>query len=261
MQRLLITWTCLTLAGLFLQSRDIPKKGNTFTVYINFEDYSVRANVLYDAAKVKAKMGHMYYWYGNNDIKITDGSFDGKLLHGEYKSFYRNMNLKEQGNFNNGLKDGVWKSWYDDGKIHELTNYKKGKEQGVHDSYDEQGNITCKTNFKNGIKNGKMISYQKGKIDTIIKYKNGEVQTPKPAKPNTKNKTQNDSAKSKLKKTVGAKDTVANTRKSSFSIKNIFNKKGKADAEGERKKDKPAADKKAKPKSKKKPVAPATKNP
>ncbi len=227
MQRFFIFLTCFTLAGLLLQFRDVPKKTNTFTVYINFENHSVRANVLYEAGKIKSKMGHIYYWYANNDIKKTDGGFDGKLLHGEYKSFYRNMNLKEQGSFSYGLKDGAWKSWYEDGKIHELGNYKKGKEQGEQAIYDAQGNIVSKTNFKKGIKQGKTISYQNGKVDTIVNYKKGE---PEPAKRvKSKSETQknklNDSTKSKISKTNGAQDTIAKTPKSSFIIKKIFHKK------------------------------------
>lgn len=132
MLRIFIITTCILIAGIFLQSKDVPGKSNTFTVYINYEEYAVRANVLYEAHKVKTKMGHFYYWYSNNDIKKTDGSFDGKLLHGEYKSFFRNMNLREEGKFNYGLKDGTWKSWYMDGNIHEVSNYKKGKTHGVY---------------------------------------------------------------------------------------------------------------------------------
>ena len=236
MLRLIIIGGCFIIAGLFLQSKDLPERSSTFTVYINFEDYSVRANVLYDADKVKTKMGHMYYWYVNNDIKKTDGSFDGKLLHGEYKSFFRNLNLREQGSFVYGLKDGTWKSWYLNGNIHEIINYKNGIENGALEIYDEQGIIVSKTNFKNGKKNGKMISYEKGKIDTIISYKHDQPDSPKPKKShlNSKNKKQKDTTKSETKKVIEAKDTIAKTPKSSFNIKKIFNKEKKIDEKNKR---------------------------
>lgn len=221
---------CLSIAGLFLQSKDLPEKSSTYTVYINFENYSVRANVLYDAAKVKAKMGYIYYWYVNNDIKNTDGSFDGKLLHGEYKSFYRNLSLMEQGNFNYGLKEGAWKTWYADGKIHEISNYKKGKENGEREVYDEQGNKVSNTHYKNGVINGKVIIYQKGKADSVASYKNGDIQLPKASKTKEpKKQKQKRDVKSKEKKPAQPKDTTAKPLKSSFKLKKIFNKSRKAE--------------------------------
>lgn len=228
MLKSLIISTCFLIAGFFIQSKDLPEKSTTYTVYINFENYSVRANVLYDAAKVKAKMGYMYYWYVNNDIKNTDGSFDGKLLHGEYKSFYRNLSLMEQGNFNHGLKEGSWKTWYTDGKIHEISYYKKGKENGEREVYDEQGNKFSKTHYKNGVIHGKVIIYQKGKADSIAIYKNGDIQLPKASKTKEpKKQNRKDSVKSEVKKPAPVKDTIARSPKSSFKLKKVFSKSEK----------------------------------
>jgi hypothetical protein len=243
---------CFFIAGGIPVTNGKSEKSGTYTVYINFENYSVRANVLHDAPKMKAKMGRMYYWYVNNDIKKTDGSFDGRLLHGEYKSFFRDMNLREQGNFKYGLKEGEWKTWYNDGKIHEIAIYNNGKEHGTQELYDTEGNIVSKTNFKNGIKHGKMMLYQKNKIDTIIIYKNGEPQPP--AKSKIKSipgkEKQNDSVKTKVKRVNEVKDTTAKTPKSSFTLRKIFNNPKKADTELTKEKNK--ADVKKNPPLKKK---------
>jgi hypothetical protein len=220
----------ILITGMFLPVNGIPEKTSTYTVYINFKDYTVRANLLYDAGKVKAKNGHVYYWYINNDIKKTDGSFDGKLLHGEYKSFFLDMNLKEQGVFNYGLKEGIWKSWFANGKIHEISMYKNGLEHGVHELYNEDGNLLAKTEFKNGVQNGKSIFYKNEKIDTLITFKDGKPKPARQAKTHQKfkkNETK-DSAKTNKVDRKKTQDTVANTPKSSFKIKNIFNKKEKA---------------------------------
>jgi hypothetical protein len=212
------------VAGLFLQARDLPVKSDTYMVYINYENYSVRANVLYNAKKVKAKMGRMYYWYANNDIKNTDGSFDGKLLHGEYKSFFRDMGLKEQGNFNYGLKEGEWKTWFNDGKIHERINYEKGKAEGIEELYNEQGEIVSRSHFKNGVRNGKTIIYRKGKSDSLVLYKNGEVQFPPATKSRIK-KNKTSMAETGIKNdSVRGKDTVAEEQKSRVTLKKVFNK-------------------------------------
>jgi YD repeat-containing protein len=225
MSRLVPPGLFLLVAALFFQSKTLSEKP-TYTIYINFEDYSVRADVLYDDAKVKPRMFRTYYWYMNNDIKNTEGSFDGKLLHGEYKSFYRNYNLREQGNFNYGLKTGKWQTWFINGKIHELLQYKNGLQQGLQEVYDDQGNIVSRTDFKNGKQNGKMIFYKNNTIDTVITYKNGLPRLTK-TRLQAKNKKQKDSLQKGNTKTNQAKDTVTNTPKSSFLIKKVFNKKTK----------------------------------
>jgi hypothetical protein len=219
--------TYFLVTGLLLQSRDLPEKSDTYTVYINFENYSVRANVLYDAKKVKVKTGRVYYWYANNDIKNTDGSFDGKLLHGEYKSFFRDMGLKEQGNFKYGLKEGEWKSWFNDGKIHEIKNFAKGKTDGIEKVYNEQGKIVSRSHFKNGVREGKTIIYKDGKNDSLVIYKNGEVQLPKTPKQKTEKKKK-DIPKNGVRKTVRDKDTIAGERKSRNNFKKVFNKTKKS---------------------------------
>src|ERR1041385_2738163 len=92
----LLPFECFFISG----SKDFSEEqSKTYIVYINYRDYSVHASVLFDNGKVHPKIGYTYYWYSDNDIKATDGGFDGKLLHGEYKSFYLDKNLKEQGNF------------------------------------------------------------------------------------------------------------------------------------------------------------------
>lgn len=219
--------------GFFLHARDFPEKSNTYTVYINYEEYSVRANVLNDAGRIHPKMGHTYYWYAENDIKNTQGGFDGKLLHGEYKSFYRNRNLREQGNFSHGLKEGVWKTWFVNGKIHEIMNYKNGLEQGAQEIFDEAGNIISRTNYRNGLMNGKMVSYHNGELDTTIVFRNGKPQPAKLPKPNRKmengkNKitTEKDSTKSGEQK-----NSKGENHKPGFNLKNIFNENDKQKVE------------------------------
>ncbi|CAN5882498.1 hypothetical protein BH11BAC7_BH11BAC7_16650 [soil metagenome] len=242
--------TCLFVAGLFLQSRNYPVKSDTYMVYINYENYSVRANVLYDSKKVKTKMGRMYYWYINDDIKNTDGSFDGKLLHGEYKSFFRDMGLREQGSFNYGLKSGVWRSWFENGKIHEIINYQKGKEHGTQELYNEQGEIVSKIHYKNGMRQGKSIVYKNGKNDTVIIYKNGKAQLPNPDKIHSKSEKNNlkDTTESQNKKSHAVKDTTAVNPKSSNKFRKIFNKQKKSNP-GK----KPAVEKETEPIKKNKP--------
>jgi hypothetical protein len=150
------------------------KEQKTFTVYINYDSYSIRAEVLKDPVNIHPHEGCTYYWYSSNDIRSTENGFDGKLLHGEYRSFYRDLNLKEQGAFSKGLKTGIWKTWFPGGKIHEIIQYKDGNKNGVMQTFSETGYLESETDYKNGKINGKEVLYKEGKQDTILKYKNGQ---------------------------------------------------------------------------------------
>jgi antitoxin component YwqK of YwqJK toxin-antitoxin module len=96
--------------------RDKEFQDKTYTVYLNYPAYSVRASVLHHNGKVKPREGYTYFWFGSNAIHETQGGFDGKLLHGEYKAFFLDNQLKEWGSFSNGLKTGEWKYWHTNGK-------------------------------------------------------------------------------------------------------------------------------------------------
>jgi len=74
----------------------------------------------------KAKANLFYYWYGANEIHVTQGGFSGKLLNGSYTEFYLNKNLEEQGSFKKGLKNGTWKRWNEDGTLNQVTQWKNG---------------------------------------------------------------------------------------------------------------------------------------
>jgi len=82
------------------------KPKETYTVYINYPDYSIRANVSNTDKKVEAKETLTYSWYASNKMLQTKGGYEGKILDGPYISFYLSGNLKEKGTFKMGLKNG-----------------------------------------------------------------------------------------------------------------------------------------------------------
>lgn len=206
------------------RATDSPEKEKTYTVYINYPEYSVRASVMRENKSVHPKQFRTYYWYANNDIKTTDGGFDGKLLHGEYKSFYRDLNLKEQGRFVNGLKEGNWITWFRNGKIQEILHFKNGLINGYSETFDEAGKLIRKSDYRNGILHGKTIIYLNSTKDSTIIYRNGEPKlrvdkkdvktkttshkeqsTVKQGKDTTVNKTKSIPAEKKLKKNISTK--------------------------------------------------------
>jgi hypothetical protein len=198
MTRKHILFFSLPLFLLFISGKDPMNSSSTYTVYINYTDHSVRAQVLKEPGKTHPEKGHFYYWYMNNNIKMTDGGFDGKLLHGTYKSFYRDLSLMEQGEFVHGEKSGEWISWYENGHIHEVSHYKNGLLSGKYELYNEDGSIKERSEYSKGELNGDRILIEKGLPDSVIHYKHGSIAQQK---------------YSRKKKSLATKDSIPPTLK------------------------------------------------
>lgn len=142
---------------------------------INYADHKVTLHVLPADRTLKyTDLTKSYYWYGGNQIKITQGGFSGKLLHGLYSCYYENKNLREQGNFNMGLKSGEWKNWAEDGKLISDVTFLNGVPDGDFYNYDSRGELIEKGRNVNGKLEGDFIKYQ-GDSTQYIKYKHGIV--------------------------------------------------------------------------------------
>lgn len=89
--------------------------------------------------KPKVRESDYYYWFKADTILVTRNGFDGKLLHGEYKSFYPNKNLKESGLFEYGLKQGEWKNWYSNGELQSVCRWRAGKKEGEFREFTQNG--------------------------------------------------------------------------------------------------------------------------
>lgn len=144
-------------------------------VYINYPDYTVKAQVMPLKSRVNTDKEYTYSWYAFNKIMETKGSYDGKLLNGIYKSFYLNNNLKEQGNYKKGLKSGKWTCWFENGKTKEISYWKNSMKNGGSTMFDETGVELKRSNFKNDKLNGHVIEFKADTIFSDQKFKNGRV--------------------------------------------------------------------------------------
>src|SRR3954463_14354625 len=81
------------------------RQKGSYTVYLNNATGSIKAEVVFENKKVKAKEELTYSWYASNKIFETRGGYDGRMLDGPYTSYYLSDNLKEKGVFKNGVKD------------------------------------------------------------------------------------------------------------------------------------------------------------
>lgn len=150
------------------------KQKDTYVVYINYPDYTIKTSVSNATKKINVKESLTYFWYSSNKIIQTKGDYDGKLVDGPYTSFYLSSSLKEKGNFKKGVKDGKWISWYENGKINEIINWSRGRRSGEYKKFDANELVSVTAYYKNDKLNGIQTIYTNGEIDKKIKYRNGK---------------------------------------------------------------------------------------
>jgi antitoxin component YwqK of YwqJK toxin-antitoxin module len=211
--------------NLFSQKEIEPERIKAFNITVNYDTYTVKTQMLKDVKKVTVDNDLTYLWFNAHKILETKGGFDGKLIHGYYKSFYLNNQLRESGEVKYGLKHNVWKNWYPDGKLKEVITYKKGRKNGYYELYNELGEIMAKGSFKNDLLHGKFYTYDtRGNITATKKYKNGNEVIPKPKKEKVKKEadTQKSEEKPEIKKEKKVKKRPLLNR-----FKKLFRKKDK----------------------------------
>ncbi len=168
MKRILILFFCLFQYNGYCQEK---VSITTERVTLNKTDYNLQFYVCKDCV-TKVNKELYYYWFKANEMLITKGGFEGKLLHGQYIEYYISKNLKSKGNFLLGLKNGEWIDWYENGEIKEINNWNLGKKHGKYIQYSKQGKIISEGAYKNGLLNG-TIKVIKEDTVSIKKYKNG----------------------------------------------------------------------------------------
>lgn len=117
--------------------------------------------------KVKTKMDRWYHWYHSDELHLTAGNFSGRLLDGDYTSFFIDGTLKEKGEFKMGLKTGEWMMWYKNGQVKEVADFKKGEKHGDYASFDQKGNVMIEGVFKKGTYAGLKKSTWRQFVDFI----------------------------------------------------------------------------------------------
>jgi hypothetical protein len=145
---------------------------HSYVANINYSDYTVKATVCL-GCKISPVKTREYHWISYHNIKITQGGYDGRLLHGPYTASYLTEQLKEKGNFNNGLKHGEWATWYINGKLKTIGHWDNGLREGVFLEYDANGRKLLEENYKKDRLHGKSFVYNGSGYDER-KYRHGE---------------------------------------------------------------------------------------
>jgi hypothetical protein len=163
------------MAYMFSQKYTEPGKSTQFNITVNFDDYTVKTQILGQEKKVCVEDSKTYMWYASRKIVETKGGYSGRLIHGTYTSFYLNDQLRDKGYIKYGLRDKEWRYWYPDGKLKEIIRWKSGAKHGRYLLYNDLGELMAKGNFKNDKLHGAFYTY--GGRKTVLekkRYKNGE---------------------------------------------------------------------------------------
>ena len=145
--------------SILAQNISDPNKIVMNRIYVQYSDSIVETHYYSGEKKIKEKDNLVYYWYAANDIKQTQGAYEGKILHGACVMFYNNKDLLSKGSFKYGIKTGVWKYWYKGGKLKSKEIWKNGILSGVKMSYNKNGTVQTKATYKKGILHGWTYHY------------------------------------------------------------------------------------------------------
>ena len=116
-------------------------------------------------------------FYANGNKKSTSSyqpKSDGGQLHGPYKEFFSNGQIKLEVNYINGNKEGLMVIYYEDGRIRERSNYKINKLHGLKETFHKnpypfQQQLETRTRYYKGTKQGIDEKYH---YDGTLLYKN-----------------------------------------------------------------------------------------
>lgn len=183
------------------------KQPDDQTFYITNDSLSHKLNAKTVKKPIKTIPTAYYTWFKYNQVFITQGGYDGRILDGNYTCSFKNSSLKIKGVFKNGLKIGTWYEWFPDGKLKEISNWKNGQKNGI-TFYYEKGLLTKSETFKNDILNGKVIKYQNG-ITNSFYYRNGVIKSSHSSKAKVKRGMTNTKKHESIESKTMAKDSCA----------------------------------------------------
>lgn len=164
---------------LFAHAQNTQKKYFDASLYnhtINYDDHKVVFQVIPSAYSIaEIDLDKKYAWYSSNQIRVTQGGFSGKLLHGGYSDYYLNKNLKEQGVYDRGLKTGLWKNWQENGVLQSTVTYAAGIASGRFKKYDANGRLSEEGKYTQGVINGRLKKYSGKDSVQVVKYRDGKI--------------------------------------------------------------------------------------
>jgi hypothetical protein len=122
--------------------------------------------------------GEYKAYYENGNIKMTQNYVDHNLS-GDCIYYYENGNVELKYNYVDGKRQGESVGYYENGNIKETENYVNDYIRGECVDYYENGNIQSKYNYVDNLPNGECIDYdENGEIvevsNVVVRVENKE---------------------------------------------------------------------------------------
>lgn len=126
-------------------------------------------------------MGYKILYFYNSVNRISEEFYtnDNDEKHGEYKSYYRNGELRQICNYVNGMLHGSFKAYHDNGVLYEECSFVDSILEGDYKEFWYNGGIKHHFKFKYacgisyGIRHGEFITTSEdGNHVTTINYAN-----------------------------------------------------------------------------------------
>lgn len=150
----------MQLHGQFYQNRlRVDSTGKSLVFHVTDETAKTRKRIF-------------YYWFKSGHIHKTEGSYDGKLLHGKYQATDMKKRLVEEGSFHKGVKTGLWRTWHENGHLRTVMKPRLFSRGFYYKEYDSTGSILKFGYIHNNLFTGSSLELA-GDTTRHVKYKNG----------------------------------------------------------------------------------------
>jgi hypothetical protein len=232
---LTLSFLLAVFSSLFAQKEFEDINYNSQT--ISHAEYSERIEFTDNDKIVKTNPDLEYTWLKNQTVLTTQGGYSGKLLHGNYESFYPNNNLMGKGKFSYGLKDGTWLYWREDGTLKTSEYWKNGQKEKDVILFNSSGVDSLIIPYKKDQKHGKVYEVFNNHKKHVQTYKKGVLKSDKINKVQSKWFKRKDKSDSKLEKeNLTREEKKANKKTKKKEAKNNKEEKKKNTEEKKTKK-------------------------
>jgi antitoxin component YwqK of YwqJK toxin-antitoxin module len=173
MKYIYVLFFSITISAINAQ---VVKPEKTFKVPLKTAEEKIEIEVDNTDKKITTKSDKTYYWFKSKAVHITEGNYSGRLLHGEYISYFKSNQLKTKGSFVYGLKSGEWVDWDENGKKVSTTYWKSGlqKEETKKETENPEPEVEKEKTEEEKPEVVKQANIKKVKKDRVKKEKKEE---------------------------------------------------------------------------------------
>jgi len=154
-----------------LISQKITYHPNTYIIHEVFE-YEYNQLITYERYNINEQLEY-------RKTPIDECHYLNGKLHGTYKAWHSDGQLKYEYMYHNGILHGTHKEWHKNGQLSCEYNYIKGQINGLCKHWYDNGNLFTEKNFLNGKRHGSYKTWYRDKPEQLFfeeNYIDGDLQ-------------------------------------------------------------------------------------